>query len=213
VNKWTLTAAVMAALTVLSVPAYAEDADRSKPVNITANNFDGDEIKQVAVYTGAVEVHQGTLEMLGDKLTMTVNAQGFRTFTMTGDPVRMKERRNPNPNTPGVEEWMHAVGKKAIYDEYADKLTLIGNAKISRSENGLVKDTTAGDTIIYDMRLARSYVKGDVVNGHKTRVNTVLAPRQDSGKGTNASTNVRPSPAPMQGVSRINSGNSKKKKK
>ena len=197
----------MAALTVLSAPVCAETADRSKPVNITANSFDGDEIKQVATYVGAVEVHQGTLEMLGDKLTMTVDARGFRTFTMTGNPVRMKERRDPK--TAGVEEWMHAVGKKAVYNEFADKLTLYGDAKISRSENGLVKDTTAGDTIIYDMRYARSYVKGDVVDGHKTRVNTILAPRQQS----DSATKVRPSPAPMTGVSRINSGKKTTNKK
>ena len=89
---------------------------------------------------------------------------------MTGGPVRMKERRDPK--TKGVEEWMHAVGTKAVYDEAADKITLTGNAKISRSENGTVKDTTVGDIIIYDMRRARSYVKGDTVGGHKTRVNT-----------------------------------------
>jgi lipopolysaccharide export system protein LptA len=183
------------------MPAFAEQADRSKPVSITANNFDGDEIKQVAIYTGAVEVHQGTLEMLGDKLTLTVSPQGFRIFTMTGGPVRMKERRDPK--TKGVEEWMHAVGTKAVYDEAADKITLTGNAKISRSENGTVKDTTVGDIIIYDMRRARSYVKGDTVGGHKTRVNTVLAPRQQTaGKGQN----TKSSPAPLQGVSRINSG-------
>ena len=200
-TKWTLSAAIVAALATAAMPALAEQADRSKPVSITANNFDGDEIKQVAIYTGAVEVHQGTLEMLGDKRTLTVSPQGFRIFTMTGGPVRMKERRDPK--TKGVEEWMHAVGTKAVYDEAADKITLTGNAKISRSENGTVKDTTVGDIIIYDMLRARSYVKGDTVGGHKTRVNTVLAPRQQTaGKGQN----TKSSPAPLQGVSRINSG-------
>ncbi len=178
-TKWTLSAAILAALATAAMPALAEQADRSKPVSITANNFDGDEIKQVAIYS----------------------PQGFRIFTMTGGPVRMKERRDPK--TKGVEEWMHAVGTKAVYDEAADKITLTGNAKISRSENGTVKDTTVGDIIIYDMLRARSYVKGDTVGGHKTRVNTVLAPRQQTaGKGQN----TKSSPAPLQGVSRINSG-------
>ena len=49
--------------------ANAETADRSKPIEINADNFQGDEVQQVAIYTGRVEVHQGTLEILGDKLT------------------------------------------------------------------------------------------------------------------------------------------------
>ena len=82
--------------------ANAETADRSKPIEINADNFQGDEVQQVAIYTGRVEVHQGTLEILGDKLTVTISPKGYRTITVTGNPVRMKERRDPK--TPGVEE-------------------------------------------------------------------------------------------------------------
>lgn len=47
--------------------AWAESADRTKPIEINAQNFAGDEVAQTAVYSGAVEVHQGTLEILGDQ--------------------------------------------------------------------------------------------------------------------------------------------------
>ena len=155
--------------------AQAENADREKPIEITANHFDGDEIKQIAIYTGNVEVHQGTMEILGNKLQLTISPEGYRTLTVWGNPVRMKERRDPK--TKGIDEWVHASSLIAVYEEQKDIVTLIEVAKLARSENGLVKDSTEGDKIIYNLRTARSYVEGKVIEGKRSRVSTVLAPR------------------------------------
>lgn len=177
----------------------AETADRSKPIEINADNFQGDEVKQVAIYTGRVEVHQGTLEILGDKLTVTISPEGYRTITVTGNPVRMKERRDVK--TPGVEEWVHASSLTAVYEEQSDVITLTELAKLARSENGLVKDSSAGEKIVYNLRTARSRVEGAVVEGKRNRVSTVLAPRnQGKQAAPSASTGAT---APMQGSTRL----------
>ena len=177
----------------------AETADRSKPIEINADNFQGDEVKQVAIYTGRVEVHQGTLEILGDKLTVTISPEGYRTITVTGNPVRMKERRDVK--TPGVEEWVHASSLTAVYEEQSDVITLTELAKLARSENGLVKDSSAGEKIVYNLRTARSRVEGAVVEGKRNRVSTVLAPRkQGKHAAPSASTGAT---APMQGSTRL----------
>ena len=177
----------------------AETADRSKPIEINADNFQGDEVKQVAIYTGRVEVHQGTLEILGDKLTVTISPEGYRTITVTGNPVRMKERRDVK--TPGVEEWVHASSLTAVYEEQSDVITLTELAKLARSENGLVKDSSAGEKIVYNLRTARSRVEGAVVEGKRNRVSTVLAPRKQGKQASpSASTGAT---APMQGSTRL----------
>lgn len=179
--------------------ANAETADRSKPIEINADNFQGDEVQQVAIYTGRVEVHQGTLEILGDKLTVTISPEGYRTITVTGNPVRMKERRDPK--TPGVEEWVHASSLAAVYEEQKDVITLTELAKLARSENGLVKDSSAGEKIVYNLRTARSRVEGAVVEGKRNRVSTVLAPRKQGNQAAPApSTGAT---APMQGTTRL----------
>jgi lipopolysaccharide export system protein LptA len=179
--------------------ANAETADRSKPIEINADNFQGDEVQQVAIYTGRVEVHQGTLEILGDKLTVTISPEGYRTITVTGNPVRMKERRDPQ--TPGVEEWVHASSLTAVYEEQKDVITLTELAKLARSENGLVKDSSAGEKIVYNLRTARSRVEGAVVEGKRNRVSTVLAPRKQGNQAAPApSTGAT---APMQGTTRL----------
>lgn len=179
--------------------ANAETADRSKPIEINADNFQGDEVQQVAIYTGRVEVHQGTLEILGDKLTVTISPEGYRTITVTGNPVRMKERRDSK--TPGVEEWVHASSLTAVYEEQKDVITLTELAKLARSENGLVKDSSAGEKIVYNLRTARSRVEGAVVEGKRNRVSTVLAPRKQGNQAAPApSTGAT---APMQGATRL----------
>lgn len=180
--------------------AYAETADREKPIEITAQDFHGDEVKQTAVYTGNVEVHQGTLEILGSRLELTVSPEGYRTITVTGNPVRMKERRDAK--TKGVEEWVHASSLIAVYDEQKDVVTFQDVAKLARSENGLVKDSTAGDRIIYDLRTARSRVEGAVVEGKRSRVTTVLAPRPDQERKQSKPTR-NDATAPMSGSTRL----------
>ncbi len=178
---------------------HAETADRDKPIEINADNFQGDEVAQTAIYTGRVEVHQGTLEILGDKLTISISPEGYRTITVTGNPVRMKERRDAK--TPGVEEWVHASSLTAVYDEQTDVVTLSELAKLARSENGLVKDSSAGEKIVYNLRTARSRVEGAVVDGKRNRVSTVLAPRKKNGEqAPAASTGAQ---APMQGSTRL----------
>ncbi len=179
--------------------ACAETADRSKPIEINADDFKGDEVRQIAVYTGRVEVHQGTLEILGDKLTLTISPEGYRTITVVGNPVRMKERRDAK--TPGVEEWVHASGLTAVYEESKDEITLTELAKLARSENGLVKDSSAGEKIIYNLRTARSRVEGAVVDGKRNRVSTVLAPRKQNNAPAPAAS--KGAAAPMQGSTRL----------
>lgn len=186
----------------LPFAAQAETADREKPIEVVAQKFAGDEIKQTAVYTGKVEVHQGTLEILGDRLEVVVSPDGWRTMTVTGNPVRMKERRDAR--VPGVEEWVHASSLTAVYDEEKDIMTLMKVAKLARSENGLVKDSAAGDKIIYDLRTARSRVEGATgSDGKKSRVQTVFAPRPKRADEQKAAAPNKDAAAPMQGASRL----------
>lgn len=184
-------------LAALLSAAHAETADREKPIEITAQEFHGDEIKQTAVYMGKVEVHQGTMEILGDRLDLVISPEGYRTITVTGNPVRMKERRDPKVK--GVEEWVHASSLIAVYEEQKDIVTLTHVAKLARSENGLVKDSAAGDKIVYDLRTARSRVEGAVVDGKRSRVSTVLAPRPKNAERQKAVAPRQGAAAPMSG--------------
>lgn len=172
----------VAALTVI-LPSFAsaESGDSDKPVQIFSDKFDGDDVKQVAVYTGNVAVHQGTLEIHGAKLVLSIDPQGFRHAVMTpekGKLVRFKQRRDQQ--TPGVDEWMHGEGDKLTYNEKSNQLILTNNAEVFRTENGVLKDRSRGVKIVYNMTNSTADISGDRSRGSAGRVSTVIAPRDSS---------------------------------
>lgn len=166
--------------------AHAETADSEQPIQIFSDKFDGDDVKQVAIYTGDVAVHQGTLEIHGNKLVLTVDPQGYRHAVMTplkGKLVTFKQRRDQK--TPGVEEWMHGKGDELTYDEKRNVLILTHRAEVARSENGVLKDESKGDKITYNLTNSTAIIDGNKAKGTSGRVSTVIAPRDsnvDAGK-------------------------------
>lgn len=181
---------LLAALAAVFVsPVLALSTDREQPIEVHADQFNGDEVKQTAVYSGNVSVDQGSMNLLGARLELRITPKGYRQATVIGSPARFKQQRDPNPKTPNVDEWIHAQADRIVYDEETDTVTLTGGAKLSRTENGQQKDMTQGQKIVYDMRYARSIVDGGVVDGKRQRVTTIIAPR------TNKST------APRDGAS------------
>jgi lipopolysaccharide export system protein LptA len=164
----------------LGFNCYADSSDSEQPIQIYADKFDGDDVKQIAIYTGNVAVHQGTLELHGNKLTLTIDPQGFRHGVMTplaGELVRFKQRRDPK--TPGIEEWMHGEGEQLTYNEKTNQLILTKRAKVSRLENGKLMDKSAGERITYNLTDSTAQMDGDKSKGTSGRVSTVIAPRND----------------------------------
>ena len=195
-----LLAAALIAAAFASSPARAESADRAKPIEISANRFNGDQVNQVAVYTGAVELHQGTLEILGDRLEVRISPDGYRSVIINGSPLKMKEKRD-NKN-PAIDEWVYATSLKATYNERDDVVTLTDRARLDRAENGVIKDTTTGTKIVYNLRNSTSLIEGGTVPGQKTRVSTIFAPRNSKGKDSGAAPSPAPA-APMKGATRL----------
>mgnify|MGYP003378978272 CR=1 FL=1 len=109
---------IFSLLAIAATPSWALSTDSDQPIEVHADKFNGDEVKQTAIYSGNVTVD----------------------------------------------------------DEETDKITLIGQAQLSRTENGKQKDMTSGERIVYDMRNARS----EVNSGEGKRVTTIIAPRNNA---------------------------------
>ena len=170
----------------LSAGAQALQTDSAQPIAVHADKFNGDEVKQTAVYSGDVVVDQGSMRITGDTLTLRITPKGYRQATVTGAPTKFRQQRDPDPKNP-VDEWVHAEAARIVYDEETDTITLTGAARLSRSENGVEKDMTEGERIVYDMRNTRSVVEGGVSAGQRQRVTTIIAPR-----GKNAGADAKP---------------------
>lgn len=64
---------LLAALTAaLAAPVLALSTDRDQAIEVHADRFDGDEVKQTAVYTGNVIVDQGSMQITGARLEVRI---------------------------------------------------------------------------------------------------------------------------------------------
>lgn len=127
--KLVLSAALYAAL--LASPAYAEKADRDKPVNLEANTVTLDDIKKISVYQGNVILSQGTLMLRADYVQVTQNADGIDRISAAGRPAAFRQK------VEGREEFIEGFSDRIEYDSVNSQLQLIGQARLRRGGDEL----------------------------------------------------------------------------
>ncbi len=116
---------------LLATSAYAEKADRDKPVNLEADTVTLDDIKKVSVYQGNVVLSQGTLMLRADRVQVTQNADGLDKVSAIGRPVAFRQK------TDGRDEFIEGFADRIEYDGVTSQLELIGQARLRRGSDEL----------------------------------------------------------------------------
>jgi lipopolysaccharide export system protein LptA len=166
-----LIAALLAA-GLLSAPAFAEKADRDKPVEIEADNAEVDDKTKTTVFKGKVVITQGTLVIRGDKVTLLNDGKGRQSATALGDPATFRQKRD------GADEYIEGRGQRMDYDSQRQMIQLRDNAEIRRGG-----DWARGQLIEYDSEKGTYRVVGDTQRtegapaGTGGRVRAVIQPR------------------------------------
>jgi lipopolysaccharide export system protein LptA len=171
---------LISCLLLLAMPAYAEKADKGKPVNLEADSVRVEDTKKTAVYEGHVVLTQGTLMMTADKIDVQQDEQGFSSGDAIGKPVYFRQKME------GRDEIAEGWAERIVYDGRTDKLKLSGQARLRRGEEEL-----RGNQITYDGKseFYQALGSGDGVRG---RVHAVIPPK--AGATANP-----PKPASAQG--------------
>lgn len=163
----------------LAAPAVGERADRSKPINVEADQLSVDEAKQVSVFTGNVTLTQGTLTLRADKLVVKQSAGGFNSAIAHGNPARFREKLD------GQNEYIEGWAERIEYDGAATKVQLFNNARLKRGQ-----DEVQGDYIAYDGKTEVFQASGGKEGDGRGRVRAIIQPKgQDS-----ASSPAKPAP-------------------
>ncbi|MFP5409765.1 MAG: lipopolysaccharide transport periplasmic protein LptA [Gammaproteobacteria bacterium] len=163
--KTTLTAALCAAL--LATPAYAEKADRDKPVNLEADSVTLDDIRKVSVYQGNVILSQGTLMLRADRVQVTQNAAGLDRVSATGRPVAFRQKLD------GRDESIEGFADRIEFDSANSQLELIGQARLRRGS-----DELRGARISYNANTEQYQVAGKAdASAPPGRVRAVIRPK------------------------------------
>jgi len=157
---------------VLSATAYAEKADRDKPINVESDRVTVDDVKQISVFEGNVVLTQGTLILRSDRMEVRQDNEGFRQGVAWGKLAYFKQKRE------GVDEYVEGWAERIEYDSRADKVQLFTRAAMKRSD-----DDVRGDYISYDAttefyQVIGGGTKAATANNPDGRSRVVMQPKQ-----------------------------------
>jgi len=130
--------ALLVLLALAATAARALPGDRDQPIHITADKALRDEVEGVTIYTGNVELVQGSMELEADKLTIYHNTDVADEIIAEGNPARMRQQ-------PELDKALvHARARVITYYKNEDKVHLQTDARIEQ-EGAVVE----GDAIDY----------------------------------------------------------------
>ena len=190
-----LTVLLTAALGMLASPAFAERADRDKPVNIESDRMTADDSRKTATFEGRVVLSQGTLAIRADRIVVRQDNDGFQFGTATGGSggtagglASFRQKRE------GVNDYIDAEAERIEYDGKADRVEFFNRARLRRGGG----DDVCGNFISYDSRNEFFSVNsGKSPSGTAQaggRVHAVLIPRTAGAQAEKPA--AKPAPCP-----------------
>jgi len=155
---------------LLALPAWAEKADRDKPLQVEANKMTADDVRRLNVFEGNVVVTKGTMSLRAERLVVRQDAEGFQFATATGKPARFRQRQDPKP---GEKEgsWLDGEALRIELDDRNQKIELFEKARVSRG-----CDEVSGDYIFVDQR-SEFYQVSSGKGAEKGRVKAIIQPK------------------------------------
>lgn len=185
-----------AALAGLAAPAWAEKADRKKPMNVESDALRYDDLKQVSVFTGGVVLTKGTIVIRGARVEVKQDPEGYQFGTVYAEPGKRAFFRQKRE---GVDEFIEGEGETIEYDGRADLVKFIQNAEMRRLRGATLADQVTGSVIVYDNNTDVFTVDGGAPKGSTSgrgRVRAMLTPKQDTASPAVSPAAPRSAPGP-----------------
>jgi lipopolysaccharide export system protein LptA len=183
-------------LALLSPTAWAEKADKNKPMNIESDTLRYDDLKQTSIFTGNVVITKGSIVLRGAQVDVLQDPEGFQFGTAIekdGKRAFFRQKRDTPKGEP--EEWMEGEAETIYYDGKADTVTFTKAAVLRRYRGASVSDETQGNQIVYNNLTDVFNVVGGAGNVSPTnptgRVRAMISPKSASSA---PATTISPAP-------------------
>ena len=175
---------ILAVLSAACGLAWAEKADRNKPMNIEADSLRYDDVKQLSIFTGRVVVTKGSIVLRGAQIEVRQDAEGFQYGVITsGADARAFFRQKRDT----VDEFIEGEGDTIEYDGKADTVKFVQKAQLRRLRGSAVADEITGGVIVYENLTDRFTVDGNagksVAGAPAGRVRAMLTPKPETPAG------------------------------
>ncbi|MCE9665194.1 lipopolysaccharide transport periplasmic protein LptA [Halomonas sp. M5N1S17] len=149
--------------------AVAQQRDADQPIEVEADQLDLDDTAGTAVYTGDVDIRQGTMRLTGNRVEIRRNQAGELTrATATGERAYIEQQ--PDPDEPVVRGW----GRTIVYHVAERRVELIDQAELHQRG-----DTFDGGYLEYflDRRVVQARAESEGVEGRQ-RIRMTLQPER-----------------------------------
>ncbi|GAA0788155.1 lipopolysaccharide transport periplasmic protein LptA [Marinobacterium sediminicola] len=155
--------------TLLTLPSLAQALpdDRQQPIHISADSASMNERSGITVYTGNVEIVQGTMIIRGARVELHRNDAGVQRIISTGNPAQFQQQ--PSRNQPVTK----AYGERMDYRVNKQEITITESARVDQG-----RDTFTGERIIYNMEKAVVNAYGSDSDSGQ-RVQMVIQPKTE----------------------------------
>jgi len=171
--------AACALLAITAGQATALPEDRDKPIHITADKAIRDEKLGVTMYTGNVQMRQGSMELEADTLTIFHDEAQADKMIAKGKPARMRQQPKPEQGL------VHAHAEEITYYRDEERVHLQTNAHIEQDGSQV-----SGNSIDYFIAKELVKAQADPANDGD-QVEVVIPPssaRGDTAREDSAST-------------------------
>lgn len=160
----------LCAALLLWLPAAAQALpdDHNQPINISADRASINERTGITVYTGNVEIRQGSMLIKGARVELHRQGNGVSRIISTGSPAEFHQQPEADASP------TRAYGLRMDYQVNRQEVTITESARVDQGQ-----DSFSGERIVYNMEKAVVNAFGsDDANGERVRM--VIQPRTDS---------------------------------
>ncbi|HEX6736536.1 MAG TPA: lipopolysaccharide transport periplasmic protein LptA [Azonexus sp.] len=164
--------AVLAIALFTAPAAFAERADRDKPMHLEASRISIDDAKKIQILEGDVVITKGTLMIKADRIVVTEDQYGFQkgtAFAGKGGLARFRQKRE------GRDDYTEGEAERIEYNSNSEIAELFHRAWVKSGD-----DEIRGDYIWYDA-ISEKYLvtAGDSRNpkAPPARVRAIIQPK------------------------------------
>ena len=174
-------------------PAWAEKADRDKPINFQGDTGGGNAETKNGELAGNVVVTQGTLSIHADRITFHQNPDNSLSAVAYGNPVTFREKRD------GVDEYYEGFAQRIVYDGQKRFVELFDNALLKKGSDQIRSNYISYDAATEAFKAEGRPDSGTAAAGEiplGARVRGVFQPESKDGKNAKGAAAAPPAPKP-----------------
>jgi lipopolysaccharide export system protein LptA len=172
-----------------SPPAFAERADREKPINLEADRISMDDVKKVQIFEGNVVMTQGTLQIRTNKLVVTQDADGFQKGSAVGGAnglARFRQKRE------GKDEYIEGEGERIEHDARNERTEFFVRAWVKSGLDEVKGAYVSHDALTEKFLVTSGAETKTAIGVPQARVRAIIQP-----KGKNAETPAEKKAEPL----------------